>query len=254
MWDKKKMQLPGAAGRWAMLVILTVTVLSLSGCMYPKSEMKQNQAAPKEAVRNVQAAIDQYQTETGMLPMKTSSEETPIYEKFLVDFAQLKNKGYLSSIPTAAFENGGNYYFLIINEETKPQIKLMNLVTYQQINDIQTWVNTYKSSHNGQLPKGGQAYPEYSYIDYKAMNKKAPELRSDYSFQTIAAIMDETGRVYADYGIDIMQTIQKKGGADPAADTDLRTILVDSDMFVPVKAPVYHWVNKEPQAVTAQNQ
>ncbi|SFF04698.1 hypothetical protein SAMN05216378_4868 [Paenibacillus catalpae] len=252
MWKKKKMQLPGAAGRWAMLVILTVAVWSLSGCMYPKSELKQNQAAPKEAVRNVQAAIDQYHSETGMLPMKTSPEETPVYEKFLVDFAQLKNKGYLSSIPTAAFENGGNYYFLIINEETKPQIKLMNLVTYQQINDIQTWVNEYKNSHDGQLPKGEQAYPGYSYIDYKAMNKKAPELRSDYSFQTLAAIMDESGRVYTDYGIDIMQVIQKKGDTALSKDTDLRMNLVDSDMFVPVKAPVYHWVNKEPQAVPAQ--
>lgn len=249
MWDMKRLRLTGGAGRLVMLVLLIVSVLSLSGCMYPKSEMKQNQAAPKEAVRNVQAAIEQYQSETGMLPMKNSTEDTPLYEKFQVDFAQLKNKGYLSSIPAAAFENGGNYYFLITNEETKPQIKLMNLVTYQQINDLQSWVNDYKGSHDGQLPKGEQAYPGYYYIDYKALNKKSPDLRSDYSFQTLAAIMDETGLVYADYGIDIMQAVQKKGGAEPSADTDLRALLVDSDMFVPVKAPVYHWVNKEPQAV-----
>ncbi|MCM3627444.1 hypothetical protein M3194_08705 [Paenibacillus glycanilyticus] len=252
MLDKKRMRMTGAAGRFVMLVILTVAVLSLSGCMYPKSELKQNQAAPKEAVRNVQAAIEQYQSETGMLPMKNSDEDTPVYEKFLVDFAQLKNKGYLSSIPTAAFENGGNYYFLIINEETKPQIKLMNLVTYQQINDIQSWVNDYKGSHDGQLPKGEQAYPGYSYIDYKAMNKKSPDLRSEYSSQTLAAIMDDTGRVYTDYGIDIMQAVQKKGDAEPGADADLRAVLVDSDMYVPVKAPVYHWVNKEPQAVSTE--
>ncbi len=251
---KKRNSLSGASGRMAMLTILIVTVLSLSGCMYPKSELKQNQAAPKEAVRNVQAAIDQYQSETGMLPMKNSSADTPVYEKFQVDFTQLKNKGYLSSIPTAAFENGGNYYFLIINEETKPQIKLMNLVTYQQINDIQNWVNDYKKNHDNGLPKGEAAYPGYSYIDYKAMNKKAPELRSDYSFQTIAAIMDESGRVYTDYGIDIMQAMQKKGDTGISADTDLRTVLVDSDMFVPVKAPVYHWVNKEPQAVSEQGE
>ncbi|NIK67704.1 MULTISPECIES: DUF3939 domain-containing protein [unclassified Paenibacillus] len=249
---KKRNPLPGASGRLAMLTILIVTVLSLGGCMYPKSELKQNQAAPKEAVRNVQAAIDQYQSETGMLPMKNSSEDTPVYEKFQVDFTQLKNKGYLSSIPTAAFENGGHYYFLIINEETKPQIKLMNLLTYQQINDIQSWVNEYKKNHDNRLPKGEPAYPGYSYIDYKTMNKKAPDLHSDYSFQTLAAIMDESGRVYADYGIDIMQAMQKKGEAGIAADTDLRAVLVDSDMYVPVKAPVYHWVNHEPQAVSEQ--
>ncbi|WP_336786777.1 hypothetical protein [Paenibacillus sp. MMO-177] len=251
---KKRKPLPGASGRLAMLTILILTVLSISGCMYPKSELKQNQAAPKEAVRNVQAAIDQYHSETGMLPMKNSNEDTPVYEKFLVDFAQLKNKGYLSTIPTAAFENGGNYYFLIINEETKPQIKLMNLVTYQQINDIQGWVSEYQKNHDNRLPKGEQAYPGYTYIDYKAMNKKAPDLHSDYSFQTLAAIMDDSGRVYTDYGIDIMQAMQKKGETGIAADTDLRTVLVDSDMFVPVKAPVYHWVNKEPQAVSVQAQ
>jgi hypothetical protein len=246
MWNKKKLK------SGILLVILTVTVLSLSGCMYPKNELKQNQAAPKEAVRNVQAAIDQYQSETGMLPMKNSDADTPVYEKFLVDFAQLKNKGYLISIPTAAFENGGNYYFLIINEETKPQVKLMNLKTYQQINDIQSWVTEYANNHNGEWPKGEQAYPGYFYIDYKAMNKKAPDLRSDYSYQTLAAIMDEQGHVYMDYGIDIMQTIQKNGEDGLTADTDLRSILVDTDMFVPVKAPAYHWVNKEPQAVTPQ--
>ncbi|GLX68990.1 hypothetical protein [Paenibacillus glycanilyticus] len=249
MRGRKRELRSAAVSRSVMLITLIAAVISISGCMYPKSEMKQNQVAPKEAVRNVQAAIDQYQSETGMLPMKNSSEDTPVYEKFLVDFSQLTNKGYISSIPTAAFENGGNYYFLIINEETKPQIKLMNLVTYQQANDIQSWVNDYKNSHDGQLPASGQAYPGYSYIDYKAMNKKSPDLRSDYSFQTLAAMMDETGRVYIDYGPDIMQVIQKHSDVKPSADADLRTVLVDSDQYVPVKAPAYHWVNNEPQAV-----
>ncbi|MUT65492.1 hypothetical protein [Paenibacillus sp. NEAU-GSW1] len=239
----------GAAVRTAVrLMIAALMLTALSGCMYPKSQLKQNQAAPKEAVRNVQAAIDQFQSETGILPIKNSTTETPVYEKFLIDFTQMQNKGYLSEIPSAAFEKGGNYYFIVINEETKPAVKLMNLVLFQQLTDIQNAVDEYADAHGGELPKTDEAYPGYNYIDYDALKRKTPELLSDYSGQTLAAMLDEQGKVYADYGPDLMQAVQKSG-SEPGADSDLRTLLADSDLFVPVKAPVYHWKAGEPVAV-----
>lgn len=228
-------------------LLIIVAIVMLSGCMYPKDQLKQNQAAPKEAVRNVQAAIDEYQTDTGLLPMKNSTSETPLYEKFIIDFLQLQDKGYLGDIPSAAFEKGGNYYFLIINEETDPTVKLMNLVNYQQINDLQSKVKDYASSHGGDVPKAEEAYPGYYYIDYNKLNQKATAIRSEYSGQTLAAIVDEHGTVYTDYGLDIMQAAQKKGTDEFEKDLDLRTLLVDSDVYVPVKAPVYHWVNEQPR-------
>ncbi|MCA0754425.1 hypothetical protein KP806_05140 [Paenibacillus sp. N4] len=233
--------------QWAALAAMLLILMTVTGCMYPQEELKQNQIAPKEAVRNVQAAIDQYKADTGMLPIKNSAADTPIYEKFVVDFAKLTRMGYMSDIPSAAFENGGNHYFLVIDEETKPRVRLMDIVTFQQINDIQSWVKSYTQS-GGKLPKGEEMYPSFYQIDYKAMNKTAPVIRSVFSGQTLHALVDENGVVYADYGIDIMQYVQKSGKTEFEANTDLRTLLVDGSDFVPVKAPVYRWVNGEPQA------
>ncbi|WP_169081825.1 hypothetical protein [Paenibacillus sp. PL91] len=232
----------------AAFVALFITLFSLSGCLYPRDQLKQNQVVPKEAVRNVQSAIDQYQAETGMLPIKNSTAETPKYEKFYVDFAKLGRTGYLTDIPTAAFENGGNFSFLVIDEETKPRVKLLDILAFQKINDIQGWVTTYVQT-NSVLPKGEQMYPGFYQIDYKAMKKESPVIRSVFSGQTIQAVVDDNGVVYSDYGIDIMQFVQKSGKFDYDADFDLRTLLVDGSDFVPVKAPSYRLVNNEPQAV-----
>lgn len=232
----------------ALLSALGLILISLTGCLYPKDRLKQNQVAPKEAVRNVQAAIDQYKTETGMLPIKNSTAETPKYEKFYVDFAKLGRTGYLSDIPAAAFEKGGSYSFLVIDEETAPRVKLLDILAFQKINDIQNWVTSYIQT-NGVLPKGEQTYPGFYQIHYKEMNKTAPTIRSVFTGQTLQALVDENGVVYSDYGIDIMQYIQKSGKTDYAANFDLRALLVDGSDFVPVKAPVYHLVNQEPQAV-----
>ncbi|MGO4544222.1 hypothetical protein AB4Z29_05455 [Paenibacillus sp. 2TAB23] len=232
----------------AMLAGSIVMLIALSGCMYPKDQLKQNQVAPKEAVRNVQAAIDQYKDETGMLPIKNSTAETPKYEKFYVDFGKLGRTGYLTDIPSAAFENGGSFSFLLIDEETKPRVKLLDIVAFQNINDIQGWVTSYIQT-NSVLPKGEQTYPGFYQINYKEMNKSAPTIRSVFSGQTLQALVDENGVVYTDYGIDIMQFIQKSDQKEFAADFDLRTLLVDGSDFVPVKAPIYHLVNNEPQAV-----
>lgn len=232
----------------SVVAALFFVLFTLSGCLYPKDQLKQNQVAPKEAVRNVQAAVDQYKSETAMLPIKNATADTPVYEKFYVDFAKLQRTGYLSDIPSSAFENGGNYYFLVIDEETSPRIKLLDIVSFQKINDIQSWVTAY-IQNKGELPKGEQMYPGFYQIDYKSLNRTAPAIRSVFSGQTIQAIVDENGVVYSDYGIDIMQFIQKSGKTDFDARLDLRTLLVDGSDFVPVKAPPYRWVDNEPQAV-----
>ncbi|WP_307201615.1 hypothetical protein [Paenibacillus harenae] len=233
---------------FTVLILICVFVATLSGCMYPDDQRMQNQTAPKEAIRNVQGAIDQYKAETGMLPIKNSDAETPVYEKFLIDFAKLQRTGYLSDIPSAAFEKGGNYYFLVIDEETTPRVKLMDLVTYQKLNDIQGWIKSYLQN-GGELPKGEQMYPGFYQIDYKKLNKTAPVIQSAFSGQSINALMDEGGVVYADYGIDLMQLIQRNGDASIDEKLDLRTLLVDDSDFVPVKSPIYHYVNGEPLAV-----
>lgn len=245
MFDKVTGRRMRAAAR---LPLIALMLLTLAGCLYPKDKLKQN-VAPKEAVRNVQAAVDQYFSETGLLPIQNADADVPKYEKFKIDFGKLQTKGYLSSIPVAAFENGGNYYFLVIDEETEPRIKLMDIVTFQKINDVQSWVRDYRSSNGGSAPLGDELYPGFYAIDYGLMNRKAPEIRSVYSGQTLGAMIDADGNVYADYGIDIMQLLQREGAPEADSVTDLRELLADSSDYVPVKSPAYTLVNGEPQAV-----
>lgn len=246
MWKWKK-TFGGAKRFSATTVLLATLAVTLSGCLYPKENLKQN-IPPKEAVRNVQAAIDQYQEELGLLPIQNSSQDVPKYEKFKLDFPKLQGKGYISSIPAAAFENGGNYYFIVIDEETDPRVKLMDIVTFQKINDIQSWVKQYMDSR-GAVPKLDEMYPGFYSIDYESMNKSAPDIRSVFSGVGLSAIVDEGGVVYADYGIDLMQLKQRNAELQATDETDLREWLVDSSDFVPVKSPEYRLKDGEPVAV-----
>lgn len=233
--------------RMLLLVIVALLMLPLTGCLYPKENSKQN-VPPKEAVRNVQAAIDQYYAEVGLLPIRNSSQEVPKYEKFKIDFKKLQSGGYLGELPKAAFENGGNYYFIIIDEETAPRVKLMDIVSFQKINDIQNWVKLH-ISNGGALPKKDAMYPGFYTIDYKSMNRTAPVIQSVYSGGSLQAIIDDQGIVYTDYGIDIMQLIERSGGVDAVSVVDLRELLVDASDFVPVKAPEYRLIQGEPAAI-----
>lgn len=239
--------------QWTRRAVLTLAAVclmmaALTGCLYPKDRLKQNQAAPKEAVRNVQAAVDDYFAQTGVLPIQNSESNVPKYEKYKVNFTTLQAKNLLSSIPPAAFENGGSYYFLIIDEETAPRVKLMDLVTLQKVNDLQSKVNSHLKQ-TAKVPKGEQKYNGFYSIDYKQLNMKAPDIRSVFSGQTLEALTNEAGVIFVDYGIDIMQLISKKEYTEDELKVDLRELLVDATEYVPVKSPAYHFINGEPVAI-----
>ncbi|CAM4222465.1 hypothetical protein [Paenibacillus tarimensis] len=227
------------------LVLLLLT--ALTGCLYPKDRMGQNERPSKESVRSIQDAVDQYFESTGLLPIKNSSEDTPKYEKFVIDIAKLERMGYISDIPAAAFENGGSYYFLLQNEEVDPVVKLMSISVYQQINDLQVKVDAYRESNGGQLPAGGEAYPSFYHLDLGKLTGSKPDIRSVYSNQTMNLIIHENGTVYADYGADIRKAVEMSG-TEPSPEEDLRELLVSQSDFVPVKSAAYYWVNGDPEA------
>ncbi|EXX91312.1 hypothetical protein BG53_02290 [Paenibacillus darwinianus] len=229
------------------MLVLTLTV-ALSGCLYPKDRLAQNLLPPKEAVRNVQQAIDQYQADNGLLPIKNAEVTTPAYEKFIVDFAKLLRMNYIGDVPAAAFEKGGRYYFLIQNEEDDPTVKLMSVVVFQQINDLQSRVDAYRAANGGLLPVGDEAYPSFRYLDFGKLGGVKTDVRSVYSRQPMNVIVHENGTVYADYGIDVRKAVEEEGGTPPEPGGDLRQLLVAKSDFVPVKSPAYYWVNGDPQA------
>lgn len=240
----------GQLRRACVMVCLSAMAVLLAGCLYPKENTQQNRGAVNEAVRNVQAAVDQYLEVTGLLPIQNSTPEVPKFEKFKVDFTKLQAKELIGEIPSVAFEKGGNFYFIVIDEENNPTVKLMDIVSMQKVNDIQNWVSLHVQE-TGKLPNEAAAvYPGFYEIDYKSLGNSAPILTSVFSGQTLRAVVDESGVVYLDYGIDIMQQLQKNSDTALLEEADdLRDLLVASSPYVPVKAPVYRYRNGEPVAV-----
>ncbi|PWW05560.1 hypothetical protein DFQ01_104120 [Paenibacillus cellulosilyticus] len=233
-------------GGAALALLLFMT--TATGCLYPKDQLVQNQIPAKDAVLNAQTVINQYFTDTGMLPIVTSGSDTPKYEKYRVDWAKLKSRHYITDPPSQAFEGGGHYYYIIINEETTRQVKLMDIAIYQQVSDIQRWIDDYGNSDSkNELPKKEEAYPGYYRIDFDKLGKKEPELLSIYSGRAISPMIDDSGKVYLDYGLDIAQAVQKSG-ITPKEGDDVRELLAQSSDLVPVKSPPYQWVDGEPQA------
>jgi hypothetical protein len=236
---------PGAWLR-AQAAVLIASAL-LTGCLYPQDRLAQNRMPPRDAVWLVQAAVDDYRRDTGLLPIKNADPDTPRYEKYVVDLAKLKRTGYVTDLPAAAFEKGGNYYFLVLDEETEPIVRLMNITVLQQLNDLQERVNEYKSSHGGALPAGEPVYPSFAALDYGKLGGRKPDIRSVFSGHPINVLVHDSGAVFADYGIDVRRLVESMGAA-PEPDEDLRGLLARETLFVPVKSPVYYWIHGDPTA------
>lgn len=227
--------------------ILMILSILMTGCMYQNEAEKENPVSYRESVKRIQSAVDDFYKEQSILPIITADAETPRYEKYRVDLDKLKNMGYLDEIPKTAFESGGSGYFLIINEEVDPSVKVMDLNTQQKVNDVQLSVNRYKTANNGKLPAGDELYPGFSTVDLSKTDAKNLKLNSMNSGQEVTFMMDENGTVYIDYALDIMQAIQKEE-SEPKADEDLRVYLEQASYFVPVKSVPYYWKDKQPVA------
>ncbi|KOR88734.1 hypothetical protein [Paenibacillus solani] len=240
-------QAAGRSKRMSAALVLVLFPVLLTGCLYPGENMPENKVSYRESVKRIQSAVDDFYQEQGILPIITAGSEIPRYEKYRVDLDQLKNRGYMDQIPNTAFEKGGSGYFLIINEETEPTVKVMDLTTTQKVNDVQRAVNLYKMSHDDALPAGEALYPGYTAVDLSKTDAKSVKLNSVYSGQEMTFIMDENGTVYADYAFDIMQAIQKNG-TDPKEGEDLRRYLEQESSYVPVKSVPYTWQDGQPVA------
>lgn len=246
--DKARRRQPG---RLAGLVALTMLLLLTAGCMYPKDMRKENQATVTESLLLVQNAVNQYKEKNGVLPIKNSVPDTPLYEKYVIDLKKLIQGPYLGQIPSIAFENGGAYLFVLVNPEQKPEVKLIDVVAYQKTGDLQKRVDTYKAANNGAVPAGEEAGKDVFRLDFNKLGVKAEQVQSVFSRQYSSFVIDKQGTVAVDYASDIMQVMERKGMKSADAKTDLREVLVAESPFVPAKSLPYYWINNEPQASSA---
>ncbi|MEK8127410.1 hypothetical protein WMW72_05730 [Paenibacillus filicis] len=236
--------------RWRGLSILLVLMMMLGGCMYPNELRKENQLASGEYVMVVQHAVDQFKEKTGVLPIKNSEETTPLYEKYPVDFKKLKGQ-YLSSVPANAFESGGTAIYVLVDVETKPAVKMLDLTSFQQTLDLQQAVNEYRSKQ-GVLPAGEPVVQGFHKIDFAKLNRKPSDARSVYSPQVrLPFLLHDSGTVTIDYAPEIMRLIdRKKLQPKLTPDQDLRALLVEESYFVPARSFGYRWRNAQPEPIT----
>ncbi len=234
--------------RWfSLLTVMSIVTATLTGCLYSGKQGQEQQVSYRESVDRIQSAIEQFQGEQSILPIITAGEETPRYEKFRIDLDKLNKMGYIDEIPATAFEKGGSAYFLLLDEEVNPTVKVMDLMTVQKVNDVQRQVNAYRNTNDGELPvqDNNETYPGLFTVDFNKSKAEPYVLKSVYSNQKQAYLVDHAGQVYVDYAFDIMQAIEKSG-ASAAEYDDLRVLLTEQSYFVPVKSLPYQWMNGVP--------
>jgi hypothetical protein len=212
-----------------------ILVLSmLTGCMYPEENLVQNQVPYKDQLDSVQAAVNQFkEANGGILPIKTKDAETPIYQKYPIDFNKIVPR-YLSEPPGNAYENGGLFQYVLVDVEENPTVKLLDLRMAETIREIRMRINA-----NGYPPFKEKIASNVYTLDFKKIGyKEEPVAVSPFTNNNLHFIISTEGEIYIDYRSDLYQAI-KSSKEELKAGDDIRQILVDDSMFVPAYSLPY---------------
>jgi hypothetical protein len=231
--------------RWMSLSIGFILISLLSGCLYPNSQRLENRIPIEKNIDTVQQAVDEYLKEEGVLPIKTKENQTPIFEKYVIDFSKLMK--YLLRIPGNAFEEGGTHLYVIVNPEDQPTVKLIDLVASQLVGEVQNRSSIYWAKQ-GKLPLGEPIRKPYYTIDFDLLRMEKAAVTSPVTGKLLPLIIDSsTGLVGIDYSIDLSLIIQNSGETDWDSNKDLRILIAANSYFVPVHSFPYEWDHGEPK-------
>lgn len=227
------------------LIPAVIFITLLSGCLSPGLTQKQQTPYPAE-IEVVQSAVDQYQEESGVLPIKTRDQETPIYMKYPIEFRKLVPK-YLPEPPDNAYESGGLFEYVLVNVEKDPTVKLMDLLIVENVQNLQMQLNIFRKEH-GFPPFAEQIVKNRYTIDYDTLRiDEPPFVKSPFTGNDLDFVIDANGAVRVDYRKDLFQYIREHGG-DYEQGKDIRDILVEHSPFVPVYSFPYT-VNEKDEPV-----
>ncbi|UFT97632.1 hypothetical protein KO561_10380 [Radiobacillus kanasensis] len=232
--------------RRTVVIFLLITTMLLSGCLYPNNRLAKNQVPNDVQVDMVQEAVDQYVEQTqGLVPINTKPEDTPIFQKYILDFAKLKEYSLISSVPGTAFENGGNYQYTLITPEENPTVKVIDLRIAETIRELNFKINAFRSEHI--YPPFGEPVTNFMYeIDYKKLGlEQAPFIVSPYSGNNIPILISAEGELAVDYRSDLYQVLEEQDHHYQEGD-DIRYLLTDYYPFVPAYSIPYTLQDGEP--------
>ncbi|MCP3025849.1 hypothetical protein [Halobacillus sp. A5] len=218
---------------------IPAVLFMLTGCLYPQSELKKNNATNQEQLESVQTAVSQYkEQESGLLPIKTKEEDTPPFLKYPLDFSKLRESGLIGEAPGNSFENGGHYQYVIINPDEDPTVKVVDLRMTEALRSLQLKVDFYENENefpplNNKIAKG--VYD----LKYEEMGlESAPTIDSPYSDQKLPVYINERGELLVDYRKEIYPLLEEEEHSYEEGD-DLRYFLTDHTPIAPAYSPPY---------------
>ncbi|WP_280768236.1 hypothetical protein [Salipaludibacillus daqingensis] len=216
------------------LGFLVVVITLLTGCLYPDEERRQNQAPYEDQLQSVQAAVVQYQENTGVLPIKTRDADTPIFRKYPINFSQLI-PAYLQQPPGNSFESGGQYQYVLVTPEDTPEVKLIDLNTVRIIQDLERKIFQYRSQ-NDYAPIKEVVGSELLKLDFDALGyDEEPLVDSPFHPNHKLPLLFQTdGSIVIDYSLDIQHYAEEYEWDNEQEKEDLLWLLVEESPFVPV--------------------
>lgn len=229
-----------------LMIVFVVISSLLTGCLYPQSELAKNQVPNDAQLEMVQTAVDEYRKHTnGLLPIKTKESDVPIYEKYLIDFALLKEEQLIADIPGTAYENGGVYQYTIINPEDAPEVKVIDLQITEKLRQVNLKLNQYRVDHT--YPPFGEQIDQGVYqLNYEKLGYKSePYVVSPFSNENLPFVLDQAGELYIDYRLDLKRALDEYNHSFKNGD-DIRGILEENYPILPAYSLPYTIEDNDP--------
>lgn len=237
------------------ICISLMFIVLLTACLYPEERKLQNQIPYEDQLSAVQKAVDSYIQDHQVLPIMNRDADTPIYQKYPIDFNKLIPR-YMQEPPGNAYESGGIYQYVLVNVEEKPTVKLIDLRIVEAVRDYQFQINRYKREHKF-LPFKKVINKQLFQLNHEALGYESiPQVRSPITGNNLPFIVNGQGEIFVDYSQDLYQLLQKYGDEYnfQEGQDDIRQIIVDHSPFVPVFSVPYTVKNGEPEFLLTENE
>ena len=214
------------------ILTAALALFVLTGCMYPDDERAGSNIPPETDIDNVQSAVENFrEKEGGILPIKTT-EDSAEYLKYPVEFTRIVPE-YLSEIPVTAYENGGNFQYVILDAEDNPTVKIADLAIIEELRSLSLRIN----GMGEHVELGEQIGPNVYQLDLEHYNlTENPTVTSPYTGRELNVYYSGGEEFVVDYRDDLNLMIENEG-LEFETGEDIREVLYELTPIVPIYAP-----------------
>lgn len=214
------------------ILTAALALFVLTGCMYPDDERAGSNIPPETDIDNVQSAVENFrEKQGGILPIKTT-EDSAEYLKYPVEFTRIVPE-YLSEIPVTAYENGGNFQYVILDAEDNPTVKIADLAIIEELRSLSLRIN----GMGEHVELGEQIGPNVYQLDLEHYNlAENPTVTSPYTGRELNVYYSGGEEFVVDYRDDLNLMIENEG-LEFETGEDIREVLYELTPIVPIYAP-----------------